>query len=122
MGMNTMKEVLHLGNNSIAGLRDVKAKILLVLEFARTIRVQTEKLYQLGEGIIQAAEKVASAQDTMTHTFPSIIVEKERVFAEREGALLVTSHDYDVVGDEATKVRAHHTWLKAQKCMVLDEM
>ncbi|ERN16314.1 hypothetical protein AMTR_s00063p00214880 [Amborella trichopoda] len=54
-----------------------KAEILPVLEFARTMWVDTEKFCQLFEGTFQGTKRVSSAQDVMTYTFPSIIVEKE---------------------------------------------
>ncbi|ERN10094.1 hypothetical protein AMTR_s00013p00260750 [Amborella trichopoda] len=77
-GMNTVKEVLHLlDNSSIAGLHDIKVKILHLLEFIGTMAVDIEKLRRLDEGIIQGTKRVASAQDVVTLTFPGIIAEKE---------------------------------------------
>ncbi|ERN01621.1 hypothetical protein AMTR_s00090p00062860 [Amborella trichopoda] len=48
MGMNTVKEMLHLlANNSIAGLLDIKAEIFPLLEFAGPMGLDIKKLSQL---------------------------------------------------------------------------
>ncbi|ERM97061.1 hypothetical protein AMTR_s00122p00101360 [Amborella trichopoda] len=123
MGMNIVRGVLHLlDDGSVASLRDVEEEILPVLEFVGTMRVDTEKLCDLVEQIIQDGEKVSLARDVAARTFPSIIAEKERVIIEHKEALLADFQDHEAAKDKVTKFRADHTWLEEWKRIVLDEM